>query len=359
MKWQVYKMRIFQQQIYDPLKLYGSRIIGRILGDLNPRPGSNAPIPRSAIKRILVIDRCCIGDLIMLEPALNALREYYREASVELLCIPAIKPLAEKAKLADRVYAYPKEAPYKEAFDLMINFHPDVRQIRMMKLGRSTYRAGFSFSGGARTLTHIIPYPYEEHQVERPFALLEEMYIPVERQVPRLRIFENTKKDPKRILLHPGAKDSERRWPARHWRRLLTLLEEAGYKPVMVAAAEVRKLKNVKIFEGDLLGLAAKIAGSAMLIGCDSMAVHLAAALKTSALAIFGSQKPELTRPYGPFGHYIAPSQPCRHRRRNWRLCANCMAEVRPQAVMDKVLEILENDSKVTERETLSGTEKQ
>ncbi|MDD3716019.1 MAG: glycosyltransferase family 9 protein [Candidatus Marinimicrobia bacterium] len=350
-------MQIFQQQIYDPLKLYGSRIVSRIIGDLNPRPNSNAPIPRSAIRRILVIDRCCIGDVIMIEPALSALREYYSDARVELLCVPAFKALAEKADMADRVYAYPAETPYHEQFDMLINFHPDLRQIRLMKQVKSTYRAGFSFSGGARTLTHIIPYPYREHQVERPFALLEEMYIPVERQVPRLRVFENAKKDPKRILLHPGAKDSERRWPAKYWRRLITLLEESGYKPQMIAAPDIRKLKNIKYIEGDLLAVAAKIAGAALLIGCDSMAVHLAAALETPALAIFGSQDPDLTKPYGPYGHYIAPLQPCRHRRRNWRLCAKCMAEIRPSALMDKVREILENGSRLSGKERASETE--
>lgn len=350
-------MRIFKQEIYDPIKLYGSRIFSRIIGDLNPRPGSNVPIPRSAIKRILVIDRCCIGDVIMIEPTLSALRQYYSDARVELLCVPAFKALAEKAGMADRVYSYPAETPYHEQFDMLINFHPDLRQIRLMKQIRSTYRAGFSFSGGARTLTHIVPYPYGKHQVERPFALLEEMYVPVERHVPRLRVFENAPKDPKRILLHPGAKDGERRWPAKYWRRMITLLEESGYKPQMIAAPEIRKLKNIKYIEGDLQAVAAKIAGAALLIGCDSMAVHLAAALETPALAIFGSQDPELTKPYGPYGHYIAPSQPCRHRRRNWRLCAYCMAEVRPQALMDKVREILKESSPSPLRESLSATE--
>ncbi|MDZ7822133.1 MAG: glycosyltransferase family 9 protein [Candidatus Marinimicrobia bacterium] len=65
-------------------------------------------------------------------------------------------------------------------------------------------------------------------------------------------------------------------------------------------------------------------------LGCDSMAVHLAAALHTQTLAIFGSQDPRLTRPYGKYGHVITPKKACTHKRRDWRLCPECMAAVRP-----------------------------
>jgi ADP-heptose:LPS heptosyltransferase len=349
-------MRIFKQQIYDPIKLYWARFFSQLTGDLRPRPGANPPFPRSELKRILVTDRQCIGDVIMLEPVLSAIREYFSSAELDLLCVPALKGLAAKAGLADRVYAYPREAPYKIAYDMIFNFHPDRRQLRQLKQYRSKYRAGFSFSGGARYLTHITEYPYWEHQVKRPFALLDELFIPHERQVPELNIFRNVRKDSRRILLHAGANDRERRWPTQHWRRLVLLLTQAGYHPCWIGIPGERSPKNIKEFRGDLLYLAETIAGSAMLIGCDSMAVHLSAALRTPALAIFGSQDPALTGPYGPYGHFIAPEQSCDHQRRDWRLCAACMASVTPEQVADKVLRILEPDGEDTgERQSGEG----
>lgn len=334
-------MRIFDQQIYDPIKLYWARFFSQLRGDLKGRPDSNPPFPRSAIKRILIIDRICIGDVIMLEPAISAIRAYFSDAETDLLCGPAIKPLIAKAGLVNRVYAYPREAPYKVKYDIIFNFHPDVRQIRQMKQYKAKYRAGFSFSGGARQLTHIAEYPYAEHQVKRSFALLDEMFIPHERHVPELKLFQNVKKDPHCVLLHGGAADRERRWPVRHWKRLALMLEEAGYRVFWIGVPGERSPKDLKELRGDLLYLAKKIAASALLIGCDSMSVHLAAALKTPALAIFGSQDPGLTKPYGPYGHYIAPEKPCRHKRHDWRLCAECMAAVTPAAVMEKAQNIL------------------
>lgn len=334
-------MRIFQQEIYDPIKLYWARFFNQLIGDLKARPGSNPPFPRSAVKRILVIDRMCIGDVIMLEPALSAIRAYFTDAETDLLCVPALKPLAAKAGLADRIYTWPKEAPYKTHYDLIFNFHPDVRQIRQLKHYDAQYRAGFSFSGGSRHLTHIADYPYTEHQVERPFALLDEMFVSYQWQPPELKIFSKIKKDKRSILLHSGAADHERRWPLKYWKRLAGMLIEAGYRPCWVGIPGERSPKDLREVRGDLLYLAEKTAGSVMLIGCDSMAVHLAASLRTPALAIFGSQNPELTKPYGPYGHYIGPPEPCRHKRRDWRLCAECMAAVKPESVMSKALEIL------------------
>ncbi|MDZ7795979.1 MAG: glycosyltransferase family 9 protein [Candidatus Marinimicrobia bacterium] len=71
------------------------------------------------------------------------------------------------------------------------------------------------------------------------------------------------------------------------------------------------------------------------------MAVHLAAALQTPALAIFGSQDPALTRPYGKYGYVIKAAGTCTHKRKDWRLCPECMASVRPTDVMKKVKSIL------------------
>jgi ADP-heptose:LPS heptosyltransferase len=78
-----------------------------------------------------------------------------------------------------------------------------------------------------------------------------------------------------------------------------------------------------------------------LLVGPDSMAVHLAVALDVPSLSIFGSQNPNLTRPWEPHGHIVQPKLSCTHKRNNWRLCSRCLASIKPKKVHKKIIEII------------------
>ena len=184
-------MSIKDQQILNPRKLRAARFISRMNGSYKPAKNANAPIDRRSIKKILVQEHQCIGDVLMLEPTLKALKEEFKYAELHLLCVPAVSQLAKRAGLADRVFSFPHESPIDEQYDLAFDFHGDIRRLKSLKQFRSRYYAGFSFSGGAKLLTHVIDYPYIEHQVERPFALLESMGIHVERKTPQINGFES------------------------------------------------------------------------------------------------------------------------------------------------------------------------
>ena len=334
-------MNVRGQQIFNPRRLSLSRLLSRLSGNYSPSANVNMPVRKEDIRRVLVLEHECIGDVIMLEPALRALGDVYSGAEIHLLCPPAVKGLAEEAGLADRVHAFPAEDPRGEHFDMVLDFHGDIRRIRMMKHYRTRYRCGFQFSGGGAWLTHIAEFPFRLHQVERPFVLLEQLGIPAKADAPRIRNISACRGGERRIFLHPGANQEGRRWPEAHWVELTGLLREAGYEPRWVLPPGESAPVDLPVLSGDLRSTAEAIAGAALLIGCDSMAVHLASALSVPALAIFGSQDPRLTRPYGPRGHVIAPSAPCRHRRRDWRLCPECMAAVRPAEVAAKAAAIL------------------
>ncbi|MEA2076708.1 MAG: glycosyltransferase family 9 protein [Candidatus Marinimicrobia bacterium] len=334
-------MSIKEQQILNPRKLRVARFFSRLSGNIKPALNANASILKSGIRKILIQEHQCIGDVLMLEPSLTAIKKAYPDAEVHLLCVPAMKELAIKTKLADKILQYPKEAPLAEDYDLAFDFHGDVRRLKSLKKYSSRLYAGFSFSGGAKLLSHVIDYPYDEHQVERPFDLLEKLNIPVERKIPELKGFENISKIRDMILLHPGADHDARRWPEEHWQELIAKLKRDEHDMIWITPPSESFPKDVKSFTGDLVELAELIAGATLLIGCDSMSVHLAAALGTPALAIFGSQDPELTKPYGPKGYFIIPEKECTHRRRDWRLCKECMKAVEPEDVFQQINSII------------------
>lgn len=334
-------MTVSKQQILNPRKLRAARFLSRLNGNFRPPINANAPIMADKIKKILVQEHQCIGDVLMLEPTLYALRRAFSNAVLDLVCVPAVKELAERAELSDRVLAFPKELPLDETYDIVFDFHGDIRRLKTLKQFNSTYYAGFSFSGGAAWLTHVTDYPYADHQVERPFSLLRQMNIKVDRRTPQLSGFDPGVPASGKILLHPGANHAGRQWPAEHWSTLIDMLLDDKRDIIWITPPGEKAPEGIPEFSGCLTELAELIACSSLLVGCDSMSVHLASALGVKALAIFGSQDPELTKPYGPDGYVIFPEEPCRHRKRDWRLCEECMKSVKPAEVLMKINAII------------------
>ena len=91
----------------------------------------------------------------------------------------------------------------------------------------------------------------------------------------------------------------------------------------------------------DLLELAALFNRCALVISTDTGPMHLAAAMGTPVVALFGPTSPARTGPYGP-GHVVVrtgvPCSPCFKRR-----CADpkCMYEITPDLVLQAVEQVL------------------
>jgi len=115
------------------------------------------------------------------------------------------------------------------------------------------------------------------------------------------------------ILLIPGgsAHRPEKRWPARSYGELASLLAEAGYVPLLLgAAAENAILAEINALcpaarnlcgRTDFGQIAALARGAAAAVGNDTGPMHIIAALGCAATVLFsGASDPALTAPNGP-----------------------------------------------------------
>ena len=110
------------------------------------------------------------------------------------------------------------------------------------------------------------------------------------------------------------------------------------------------KLERLELeyFEGDLGSFCDYIKNQKCLIAVDSMAGHLGSFLGLPVVSLFGSQNPELTKPYNKFGKIIKPEKPCKHKRDHWRLCKLCLASISPEKVNGEICQhILHIESKL------------
>jgi len=338
------------QEILNPRKLLLSRVLN-IIPDLvaSRQPGNRKIIPEE-IQKIIVLDYQCIGDVIMIQPALESLRKYFKEAEIILLVAPAVGEIARKSDFAHRVIDFPNDKIAikrllcelrNEKIDLSLNFHGDVRQLRLMNRIAAKKRAGFLFSGGKRFLTHACFYPFYAHQVERPFYLLEHLGINTDVTSPVISVPEKDEEFSGYILLHPGANHPARRWPEERWDELANRLKNKYRLLWIMPPGEEHKPVNIRSERMSLSRFAAILPAARLLICCDSMAGHMAAASGVPALAVFGTQNPKLTKPFGELGYVINPSEECTHSCRNWRLCEKCIAGIQTEQVISEVEKIL------------------
>ena len=125
------------------------------------------------------------------------------------------------------------------------------------------------------------------------------------------------------LALAPGAAfGPAKQWPARYFRRVAQLWQEQGGKVVLVgtkqeseAAAEIAsacpKALNL-VGRSGLAELMSILANVDLVVANDSGAMHLAAALGTPGVAIFGSTDPVATGPIGAPWQLAVSKAECR-----------------------------------------------
>jgi ADP-heptose:LPS heptosyltransferase len=280
----------------------------------------------NSVSRIAVLRGGGLGDLIFAIPAIAALKAAYPEASITLLGTPAHKALISATKSPiDEVQVLPFSEGVRPGdedeeeldrffgemrarqFDLAVQVHGGGRYSNPFLL-----RLGARHTVGTRTpdaasLERTVPYLYYQHEPLRALEVagfagaypvdLEARLAPAEGlQAP----FQAADGDSQPlVVMHPGATDPRRRWPAERFAELAVACAGDGFQVVVVgdgsekdiadrivelaASGDVRSLAG----ELDMAGLVAVLAGAAVVVGNDSGPRHLAQALGVPTVGIF------------------------------------------------------------------------
>lgn len=356
---------MIKQEIFNPKMLFISRLLSTIISPFFKlfSKRNYFSIENINPKKILITEYNCIGDVILITPAIQAIKRKYPEAKIYLVVVPEVKELIEGMNLVDKCVFF--IAPWnhkfkvknwkdalkltralkKEKFDISIDFNGDIRSNYFLWKVKSKIRLGYDATGGDFLLTYSARFPFHKHQLERALILLKELNIETKFTSPSLEFtsqIKNDISDTPKIVIHPGANHSARLWPEKYWIELIEKLINQNVHISVVIPPRFEKFEkellkkhlDIEIFKGSIYEFAIWLRDKTLLIGCDSMAVHLATAINVSALALFGSQDPELTKPYGKYGFYIRANSVCKHKRKNWRLCEECMKDLKPDMVI-------------------------
>lgn len=280
----------------------------------------------NAVSRIVVLRGGGLGDLIFAIPAMAALKAAYPAATVTLLGTPVHKALLDALKSpVDEVVVLPfaegvrpgEEDPEElerffeqmrsRNFDLAVQVHGGGRYSNPFLL-----RLGARHTVGTRTpdaasLERTIPYLYYQHEPLRALEVagfagafpvdLEARLAPAdEGMAPQAS--DGDAGQPL-VVIHPGATDPRRRWPAGKFAELAATCAADGSRVVIIGDSSEQDLAEgiaaqaasagVRSAAGalDMAGLVALLAKADVVVANDSGPRHLAQALGVPTVGIF------------------------------------------------------------------------
>jgi len=267
-----------------------------------------------AFERALVIRGGALGDFLLTLPVLHSLRG--SGSRVGLLAYPSYASLARSAGWADDTRSIecgplagffardtvqdPAMREYFASHDLVLSYLYDPDGIfaeNMEKAGVRRFLTGRPKISGA------------SHAIDQLAVPLTELGLELSSRAVRLDIAPAPSEAPI-IAVHPGSGSPAKNWPTRHWKELVgALLDSESSTRIAVVGGEADRnvlqtlraeLTSERMLWWENLplpDLAARLGGSIIYLGHDTGVSHLAAAVGTPSLLLFGPTDPGVWAP--------------------------------------------------------------
>lgn len=293
--------------------------LGRLESLTGPQCRENGIDP-AVIERILVIRPGGIGDMLMLVPLLKFLAQHMPSAEIDILCEERNADLAQliikkgKAVLYDRNTCSLLNRLRKARYQLVIDteqFH-NLSSVTAL-LSRAPLRIGFNIVPRRNSLyTHPVTYQPDGPENLQFLRLLAPIGIDCNRaqevkgslcDLPLPALPEQLQKLPSGswLVVHAAAGNRYKQWPKERFHELISLLLEQYDKQIVIvgehsADSPMRRQAHARVIDYcgklSILETAAVIKGAELFIGCDTGLAHLAVALNTASVTLFGSSDP-------------------------------------------------------------------
>ncbi len=263
---------------------------------------------------VVVLRALGLGDFLTSVPALRGLAEAFPDHRKVLAAPKDLAPLAALSGAVDEVVNAQAGVPLDPSLEgpaIGVNLHGRGPKSHAAVLALRPARL-IAFTHPDVAETEGFPaWDSSEHEVSRWCRLLHEFGIPADPSA--LDLERPQVSAPPRAaganILHPGAKDTARRWPIDRWVAVARALLANGMSVVVTGSSDEAPLAaricreagldSAAALAGrtDLLELAAAVAEARVLVSNDTGVAHLATALRTPSVVLFGGISPSLWGP--------------------------------------------------------------
>jgi len=307
----------------------------------------------TTVHKVLLVRLRSIGDSVLATPSAFALKRFLPRIQVDILVEDWVAPLLDHHPHITNVLALERGGLMSrmrvarelraEKYDVVYNLHGGTTATFLTRATGARHRVGFKTYQYAQLHNHLVPSPLllwgqqKTHSVEQQLALLGWTGVPVtDRPRTHLGVSPEAAEtinqrlaaigltDRKIALIHPAAAFATKQWAAENFARIVEYVAERGFAPVAIAAPhEQAVLENlvaessvhIETFDLSLPEVTALAARSQLFVGNDSGIAHIASAVGTRCVVVFGSSNIAHWRPWNSAPAEVVfeqmPCQPC------------------------------------------------
>ncbi len=310
--------------------------------------------------KILIVKLDHIGDMVLTTPSIEAIKKRYPKCYLAIMCSPVSASVLNGNPYVDKIYVYRSPMFDRDnslsvmdyaqnfgvllevrqaGFDLVIDFRGDLSNIPLSKLCGAksilSYSNNSHFSGFLHVSTKKLD---DKHESQNQFQLLKLIDIPEPPLIqPQLYIDSDAivwsvdylrkngiSENSKIIVINPGGGWYLNWWP---WKNFALLCDQISrdypeIKIILVGGAKERVvaekiMKSTKgpiysaVGETDLMQLSALISRALFMVTNDGGPMHVASAVNTPVVALFGPSPHERFGPLGKDNLIISKNYPC------------------------------------------------
>ena len=294
-----------------------------------------------------------IGDTVLSTPSLIALKRFLPETQIDILLEDWVAPVLEGFDAVDNVLTVGKDAKSRietawqirrNKYDVAFNLHGGTTATFFVRASGAKHRVGYKNYQYSFLYNHLLASSADfwerekTHSAEEQLALLGSVGIPVsDKPKSRLVVAESALHSIENkfsafsinpsafALFHPAAAFDTKQWVTENFARVAEFLFEKGLRTVAVATKSEREVLEklcetsavpIAIFDDLTLPEITALASKAKIfVGNDSGIAHIAAAVETPSVVIFGSSNINHWRPWTDATNEIVfekmPCQPC------------------------------------------------
>jgi heptosyltransferase-2 len=295
-------------------------------------------------KRILIVRTDKIGDVVLSTPVIEALRRVYPSAYLAMMVAAHTKDIVAGNPYLDKVIVYDKDNLHKswrntflfaqrlrkQRFDVALILHPSNRVHLVAFLAGIRKRIGYNRKMGF-LLTDRLKHTKQsgqKHESEYNLDLVryvgvhplgKRLYVPItagaEEWVNELFDQKGIKGGSNLIALHPSSSCPSKIWLPERFAKVADMLIEkysatvlivAGAKDIAIAEAVMKRMRHKALNlagKTSVAQLVSVLKRCRLFISNDSGPVHIASAVQTPVIVIFGRNQLGLSpKRWGPLG---------------------------------------------------------
>nr|HID57662.1 lipopolysaccharide heptosyltransferase II [Desulfobacterales bacterium] len=342
---------------------------------------------------ILIVKLSAIGDVIHTLPAVWALREHFPCAHITWLVEEEAADIVKGHEAVDRVLISRRKTwlrgllkgrTHKNVmelvhfiktlrdtkYDMVIDFQGLFKSGILVFCSRGTHKIGYDKT---RELSYIFlnervpPFDMDKHAILRYLNLVESIGASTDHVFFRMSIRSCDRERARKLLqtrgwqgirpliaIHPMAKWKTKLWPLDRFSKLCSAIQERFGGMVIFTGSkedgkEVKRIVstgNSRVIdlsgETDLMRLAAIYELADCVVSTDSGPMHLAAAIGTPVVALFGPTAPWRTGPFGDQHQIVRAGADCSPCFKKTCSSLECMKQITVDQILKSVEAVLQ-----------------